>query len=100
MTQRRSREFWQGHLESWRQSGLTQVAYCAAQGLSITTFTRWRTRERNGAVDAAPTLTLIPLQVSAPGSGSVLQMHSPGGWRIELSGTPLAELAAVLRQLP
>ena len=99
MAQRQGEEFWRGHLEGWRQSGLTQVAYCAAHGLSIKTFTRWRSKERVGLVEPGQSLTLVPVRTSSPSTESAMQLHSPSGWRIEMSGIPLAELAAVLRQL-
>jgi len=33
MAKRLGAEYWQWHLDAWRQSGLTQVAYCARHGL-------------------------------------------------------------------
>jgi hypothetical protein len=99
MAQRQGKEFWQGHLESWRQSGLTQVAYCAARGLSIKTFTRWRSKERDGLFGVGRRLTLVPVCASSPITDSDLQLHSPRGWRIEMRGLALAEVAAVLREL-
>ena len=29
------------HVESWRSSGLSQAAYCAAHGINATTFNGW-----------------------------------------------------------
>ncbi|WP_420826355.1 IS66 family insertion sequence element accessory protein TnpA [Rhabdochromatium marinum] len=39
---RRTREQWQSIVEGWSNSGLTQAAYCAQQGISVTSFHRWR----------------------------------------------------------
>ncbi len=99
MAQRRGEEYWRGQLANWQQSGLTQVAYCRSQELSIKTFARWLGKERNGRLESKRLLTLVPVRVNTPSTGSVIQIHSPSGWRIELSATPLTELAAVLRQL-
>ena len=44
MKRREGNEFWKGHLEGWRGSGMTQEAYCRQQGLSFTTFARNRNR--------------------------------------------------------
>lgn len=35
----------QQHLAAWRASGLTQVGYCATQGLKATTFNTWLRRD-------------------------------------------------------
>ena len=38
--------FWQGHLQRWRQSGLSQAQYCRQQQLSAAAF-RWWKRQRS-----------------------------------------------------
>jgi len=99
MAKRQPAEFWEGHLEGWRQSGLTQVAYCARFGLGIKSFARWRRRHKEAANVAKP-LTLVPLNLGAPATDCVVRLHSPGGWRIELPSGCVAWLADLLRQLP
>lgn len=44
MSDEGSNEYWRKHYESWRQSSLTQRAYCDEQGLSFAMFRQWRTR--------------------------------------------------------
>ena len=44
MSDEGSNEYWRQHYESWRQSSLTQRAYCDEQGLSFALFRQWRTR--------------------------------------------------------
>ena len=44
MNDEESVEYWRKHYESWRQSSLTQRAYCDEQGLSFALFRQWRTR--------------------------------------------------------
>jgi len=100
MAKRQTTEFWQGHLEGWRKSGLTQVAYCVRHGLGIKSFHRWRRKEREAAQTAKLPLTLIPLRLGAPATVSAVRLHSPGGWRIELPADAAAWLADLLRQLP
>ena len=100
MAKRQTRAFWEGHLEGWRQSGLTQVTYCASFGLGIKSFARWRRREKEAAIVAKPSLTLIPVSVDAPAPSSVIQLHSPGGWRIELPSGSVSWLADLLQHLP
>ncbi len=38
------RRFWAGHLQEWKQSGLSQAEYCRRHQLSATTFAWWKTR--------------------------------------------------------
>lgn len=104
MAKRLGSKFWQEHLKSWKRSGLTQVVYCASQDLSIKTFSRWRCRDL-AATPAAiksslPSLTLVPVRVGASTTSGVVQLHSPGGWRIELSDSNAPWLSELLRQLP
>lgn len=101
MAKRLGSKYWQGHLKAWKRSGLTQVAYCAANELSIKTFGRWRCRELAApqAFDS-PDLTLVPASVGASAKSSVIQLHSPGGWRIELPVGNAPWLSELLRQLP
>lgn len=100
MAKRQSTEFWERHLEGWQRSGLTQVAYCASHGLRIKSFSRWRSKTRDAAQAGNSLLTLIPISIAAPVTGSVVQIYSPGGWRIEFPAVSATMLADLLRQLP
>jgi hypothetical protein len=102
MAKRLGSKFWQEHLKAWKRSGLTQVAYCATHELSIKTFSRWRSRELAATTVAikSPSLTLVPASVGASIQSSNVQLHSPGGWRIELPDGSVPWLSELLRQLP
>lgn len=100
MARRHSAEFWKGHLDGWRQSGLTQVAYCASHGLGIKSFVRWRRKEKDAVQTAGMPLSLVPVSLAAPAADSMVRLSSPGGWRIELAAGGTAWLADLLRQLP
>jgi len=100
MAKRHGQEFWRVHLEAWRRSDLTQREYCASQGLGEKAFYRWRRKEREAVASAKSSLTLVPVSVGAPVTGSVVRLHSPGGWRIELPAGSAPWLADLLRQLP
>lgn len=99
MTKRRPAQFWEGHVAAWRQSGLTQVSYCSHHGLGIKAFGRWLRKAREGSMQNSASLTLVPARLATPLSHSAVTLHSPGGWRIELSAAG-AGLADLLRQLP
>ena len=43
MAARQGTEYWREQVEGWRQSGLSQIAYCEHHGLKIKSFRRWRT---------------------------------------------------------
>ena len=100
MAKRHGVEFWQAHLDGWRRSDLTQLAYCAEHGLSTKSFCRWRRKEKDALAAGATTLTLVPSNVSAPATGGAIRLHTPGGWRIELPVGEASWLADLLRRLP
>ena len=41
-TDHQKQTYWQEHIDSWEQSGISQEAYCKAQSLSLSTFGYWR----------------------------------------------------------
>lgn len=102
MAKRLGSKFWEGHLKAWKRSDLTQVAYCAANELSIKTFSRWRSRElaATAVTIQSRSLTLVPASVSTARQSGNVQLHSPGGWRIELPDGNVPWLSELLRQLP
>ena len=97
MAARQGTEYWREQVEGWRQSGLSQIAYCAQHGLSIKSFRRWRTKLQRAT---PPSLTLVPISVGAPATAPAIRLHSPGGWRIELATANPAWLADLVRHLP
>ena len=97
---RRGAEFWRGQLEAWHRSDLTQRDYCARHGLSEKSFYRWRGKEKEAIAAGRASLTLVPVNVSAPATSGVVRLHSPGGWRIELPTENTSWLTDLLRQLP
>jgi len=99
MAARQGSAYWQGQVEGWRQSELSQIAYCEQYGLNIKSFRRWRTKLQRAATTAA-SLTLVPISVGTPATAPAIRLHSPGGWRIELATGNPAWLADLLRQLP
>ena len=102
MAKRQTPEFWQAHLNEWQQSGMTQTAYCTMRGLHIKSFSRRLCQERDAAAQLSKLpLTLVPASIRhiAP-IHTLIQLHSPGGWRVELPSTNVTGLADLLRQLP
>lgn len=98
MATRQGSDYWQAQVEGWRQSGLSQIAYCTHHGLNIKSFRRWRTKLQRAATAAS--LTLVPVSVGAPTTAPAIRLHSPGGWHIELTTGNPVWLADLLRHLP
>jgi hypothetical protein len=99
MAKRHGQAFWQEHVQNWVRSDLTQREYCAAYGLGERAFHRWRGREKETIAAAKATLTLVPVSVSKPETGSVVRLRSPDGWEIELPGSSVAVLIDFLKHL-
>jgi hypothetical protein len=83
------RRVWTRHIRSWRASGLTRRAYCAREGVALSTFDYWRRRipdVKIGQTQEGPdqTLTLVPICVEPTTRDGALELHSPTGWRLTL----------------
>ena len=83
---RRSREEWQRLLERFAVSGLTQAAFCAREGIGLSTFGRWRYRL---ARDCAPAVegdasrpVFAEIDFEAP--SETMGGASGLGWDVEL----------------
>ncbi len=100
MRQKQNEAYWQEQLDGWRQSGLTQSAYCVKHGLNVKTFNRWHNKTVQRQTTKEASLTLVPVQVAELGARSMVRIISPGGWRIELSDASVATLNDVVRCLP
>lgn len=85
--------FWKEHSELWKSSGLTQVAYCAEQGISYQSFVYQHNRMANKSkqtamnfVEAKPEAIAVNTQTAG------LQLMLPNGIRIGIT----SEVNAVL----
>ena len=78
------RRIWRSHLERWKQSGLSQVAYCRERGLKPHRFTYWKNRFKR--TDAG--IKFVPLRFSqnlpVPVAASTFNLFTPNGYRIEV----------------
>ena len=107
------REFWQAHVEAWRESGLTQRAYCREHELSEMQLSHWKHRLQKTRRRAGSTSRLVPVRVlgeSTPRStevdghnarvghrGGDLTLVFSNGWRLEIGeGFNLDTLSRVL----
>lgn len=83
-------QYWQRHIDNWRQSGKRQRAFCAENQLSYATFSYWRTklnRERKAENK------WLPVHV-APSAAVAVCL--PGGIRLEVPAPALADVLPVV----
>lgn len=88
---------WQGRIERWRASGLSQRAFALQEGYPIRQVGYWVRR-----LSAAATMAeLVPVTVQdAPTAAPAMKLRGPQGWSVELPpDTPVAWLADLLRRL-
>jgi hypothetical protein len=76
----RNRAQWSALLGRYRDSALTQTAFCEAHGLAISSFTRALRRERDAAVHSEHHDAFVPVLVDSAGEPS----EAPQ-WDLELT---------------
>ena len=69
-----NRQRWFDRIEDWKQSGLTQKAFCEQQRLGLGSFQRWRgIFMREELPEASSTVSFLPVKVTlAPASSLAL----------------------------
>lgn len=91
MTSENKRDFWQLHIEGWRQSKLSQKAYCHQQDISFASFGYWRTRLNRKTETRGK---FIPVNLA--GASSSVKVFLPMGLRLEFPVHALAEVLPVI----
>ena len=81
-------KIWARHIEDFKQSGLSQAAFCRERGLTPSAFHRWKARLTQQAQESnAPSLVEVTSVQSAAQSPSVPSL------RLEVSSRYTLELA-------
>jgi hypothetical protein len=90
---------WRQHIEEWRNSGLSQQAFCRDRNLSYHQFHYWRKKLALATVDETPlrSSALVPVTYTSPSPDTGLSVHLPIG--ISLRGIAPDNLAIVERLL-
>lgn len=84
---------WRQHIESWQNSGLSQVDYCAQQQINIRTSTaRLSDYRKLPAVDSA---ALIPVRIESTDFAVIVLKHVQGH-QLKLPGSVSAGWVAEL----
>ena len=77
---KQKRSEWRKHLECWRSSGLTQIAYCRQHDLKVHQFTYWK--KRLAQTDVA--VTFVP--VNLPSGARMASVDRDTSLRIIVDG--------------
>jgi len=91
MTSDNKHDFWQRHIEGWRQSKLSQKVYCTQQDISFASFGYWRTRLNRKTETRSKFIS-----VNVPSVSTSVNVFLPIGLRLELPAHALAELLPVI----
>ena len=83
-----NRQRWFDHIKDWKQSGLTQKAFCEQQQLRLGSFQRWRGIFMQGEEpEASSAVSFLPVNVTAALTSSLalvindyLRIEIPAGF--------------------
>lgn len=92
-------EYWKAHSEAWLSSGLSQMTYCAKEGINHGTFCYWRNRIKKIESNAINSAQFLEVNKPSPASASeqpAIQLMLPNGVRLGVSSTTNKE---VLREV-
>jgi hypothetical protein len=94
------RAAWIAHVKSWRDSDLTQAAYCRRHALNSKTMSAWIKRCNTSPVPTKLSLTLVPVTVTQQAAAGELLLRHASGWQLALpAGVDAASLVGLLRGL-
>jgi hypothetical protein len=94
------RASWITHVKSWRDSELTQAAYCRRHAINSKTMAAWIKRCNTSTVPTKLSLTLVPITVTQPVAAGELLLRHASGWQLALpAGVDVDWLAGLLRGL-
>lgn len=85
-------QYWGGHIDAWRNSGLSQAEYSRRAQVSAQALSYWKQKFAEEPVDPAediPTIVALPVNVMAgapAGEVQPLLVHLPNGLRVEIGG--------------
>ena len=99
MTLEEKKQFWQKHVDQWRESGISQKAYCLEHTLKLATFGYWRKRLSDCEGNTSSS-KLVPVRVAYPSPPVVVEVD---GLRLHVPIQALSEVLSAVhlyRQAP
>ena len=88
MRQRRTRQEWQALLDEQPRSGLSIQRFCQSEGITTSSFYRWRTKLRRGESSAPDPLGAVESMADSPWIALTPPAAQPDetvAWDVELS---------------
>jgi hypothetical protein len=96
--------FWSEHIEDWKSSGLSQRAYCAREGIAVSTLQWWCRRVRENGRAETPRFVPVAVRAIADVRDEPIEVVLLSGRRLRLAAprdeTELARLVRLLEVLP
>ncbi len=77
------KEFWQLHVEKWRTSGLSKMAYCQQYALTYHQMVYWSKKEGTGVRPGVDLGGFVAVAVSTDARDCGLSLRLPNGITIE-----------------
>ncbi len=95
------RKLWEGRVQQWRGSGLSQRAFAIEQGWPTRQTNYWIRKLCSDVSDATPQLVPVSVKRGSPAETvPAVTLHGANGWRVEIAaGQSAAWLADLLRRL-
>ena len=87
---RQKREYWQAHVEAWKDSNLSQANYCRKQGLKSHRLCYW-INKNSTEPDHPLALVEIPMQKMPVRSGAALKLTIDNHYQVEIADHFLPE---------
>ena len=87
MDNRTREQLWRDHLARFRESGLTQRAYCEQHALAIATFQYWKRRlaaTGTALVRSTPEVEWVAVDVPPPAAAQSMRVVARDGTSVEL----------------
>lgn len=84
------------HVESWRQSGLTQRVYCNQVGIRSGTFSYWVQIGKRQELDSGHGRSFVELKKPVSTVGGRYEITYPNGVSLALETADLRELSALI----
>ena len=92
-----TRQKWVARIERFRESKLTIVQFCAAEGVSVPAFYQWRrTLAAEGTSEPVDRPTVVPVRIARPTFGVEVALPSGAVLRFSAACAP-QQVAALLR---
>tara|TARA_R100001591_G_scaffold106111_1_gene114416 strand:- start:1006 stop:1329 length:324 start_codon:yes stop_codon:yes gene_type:complete len=95
------RAYWEQHLNTWKNSGLTQKDYCKREGLTYGSFKSWRSQliDKND-LPAPRFVEATPVESEKPSHNAlVLQISLANGSRIGVTGQASSDVVRQVLEL-